>query len=285
MAKSFQLSNGARIPAIGLGTFRVKGEEAEKVVKYAIGKCQYELIDTAGIYRNEVAIGKALKKLGCRQSIFITSKLSPHFQGYEEALKAFQKSLEDLQIEQLDLYLIHWPGKSGQKVEHPNNRDARDGSWKALVELYDSGRVRAIGVSNYTVRHLEQMESNGMILPHVVQNEYHPLLAKDPVLEWCKSRGILFQSYSTLGEGNLVKNAEQYPKLTSLAQKYSVTISQLVLRWSLQKGVPVVPKSTNELHLQQNMDLYNFEISADDISAIDDLHSGHKFCWDSTNVY
>lgn len=285
MSQSFTLSNGVELPAIGLGTFRVKGDEAEKVVKYAIEKCNYKLIDTAGIYRNEVAIGNALKKLECRKDIFLTSKLSPHFQGYEEALKGYQKSIDDLQVSYLDLYLIHWPGKSGQKVENPSNKDAREGSWKALVELYNSGRVRAIGVSNYTVRHLEEMEKSGMTIPHVVQNEYHPLLAKDPVLEWCKSRGIVFQSYSTLGEGQLITNVEQYPTLTTLAQKYSVTVSQLILRWSIQKGVPVVPKSTKENHIQQNMDLYSFDIIAEDITMIDDLHSGHKFCWDSTNVY
>ncbi|KAG2187804.1 hypothetical protein INT44_005494 [Umbelopsis vinacea] len=285
MAHFFHTSNGVQIPAIGLGTFRIKGEQAENIIKYAIEQCQYKLIDTAGIYRNEVAIGKALTELSCRDDIFLTSKLSPHFQGYEEALKAYQKSLDDLQVSYLDLYLIHWPGKSGQKVENPNNKTARDGSWKTLVELYQSGKVRAIGVSNYTVRHLEEIESSGMMMPHVVQNEYHPLLAKDPVVTWCQSRGIVFQSYSTLGEGHLITNAEQYPALTALAQKYCTTISQLVLRWSIQHGVPVVPKSTNEDHIKQNLELYNFQISDGDMLTIDDLHSGHKFCWDSKDVY
>ncbi|CAO3683848.1 unnamed protein product [Umbelopsis ramanniana] len=285
MAHSFITSNEVRIPAVGLGTFRIKGEQAEKAIKYAIEHCQYKLIDTAGIYRNEVAIGNALKDLSCREDIFLTSKLSPHFQGYEEALKAYQKSLDDLQVSYLDLYLIHWPGKSGQKVDNPNNKSARDGSWKALVELYENGKVRAIGLSNYTVRHLEEIESSGMMLPHVVQNEYHPLLAKDPVIPWCQSRGIIFQSYSTLGEGHLISNAEHYPALPALAQKYSTTISQLVLRWSIQHGIPVVPKSTNEDHIRQNLELYNFQISDEDMLAIDDLHSGHKFCWDSKDVY
>jgi diketogulonate reductase-like aldo/keto reductase len=285
MAHFFQLSNGVQIPAVGLGTFRIRGEEAERVVKCAVEECGYKLIDTAGIYRNEAAIGKVLKELDCRQDIFLTSKLSPHHQGYKEALNAFQRSLNDLQVSYLDLYLIHWPGKSGQKVEDPNNKEAREASWKALVELYERGKIRAIGVSNYSIRHLEQHEDSKMPLPHVVQNEYHPLLAKDPVPEWCKSRGIVFQSYSTLGEGQLVKQVEQYPALKEMSEKYSVTTSQLLLRWSLQKGIPVVPKSTNGIHLKQNLDLYDFEIQADDVSSIDDLYSGHKFCWDSAKVY
>ncbi|CAM0136708.1 unnamed protein product [Umbelopsis sp. WA50703] len=283
--QSFQLSNEVLIPAVGLGTFRIRGDEVERVIKYAVEKCKYRLIDTAGIYRNEAAIGNVLKELGCRADIFLTSKLSPHHQGYEEAHKAFAKSLDDLQVSYVDLYLIHWPGKSGQKVENPDNERARAGSWKALVELYNNGKVRAIGVSNYTIRHLDQLEKSGTLLPHVVQNEYHPLLANDPVPQWCRSRGIIFQSYSTLGEGHLLNSPEEYPILTALSDKYTVSISQLLLRWSVQKGIPVVPKSTKEAHLEQNIDLYHFEIHHDDMLKIDQLHSGHKFCWDSANVY
>lgn len=283
--QSFQLSNGLLIPAIGLGTFRLRGDEVERVVKYAIEQCKYQLIDTAGIYRNEAAIGNVVNELGCRADIFLTSKLSPHHQGYEEAKTAFAKSLIDLKVSYLDLYLIHWPGKSGQKVENPNNESARAGSWKALEELYNNGKARAIGVSNYTVRHLEQLEKTATLLPHVVQNEYHPLLANDPVPEWCRSRGIIFQSYSTLGEGHLIKESEKYPILTRLSDKYKVSISQLLLRWSLQKGIPVVPKSTKEVHLEQNVDVYHFAIDHDDMLQIDQLHSGHKFCWNSVDVY
>lgn len=256
------LHNGVKMPWVGLGVFKVtEGEEVVQSVKAAI-KNGYISIDTAAIYKNEEGVGQAIKESGVpREELFITSKVWNSDQGYESTLAAFETSLNKLGLEYLDLYLIHWPGKNKYKD-----------TWKALEKLYKDGRVRAIGVSNFLVHHLEDLISTAEIKPMVNQVEFHPHLTQKELLAYCKKEGIQMEAWSPLKQGQLLNE----PVLEDLAHKYNKSVAQVILRWDLQHGVVTIPKSIKEHRIIENADLFDFELSAEDMEKIDGLNQDSR---------
>ncbi|PFP24674.1 aldo/keto reductase [Bacillus sp. AFS073361] len=256
------LHNGVKMPWVGLGVFKVnEGEEVVQSVKAAI-KNGYISIDTAAIYKNEEGVGQAIKESGVpREELFITSKVWNSDQGYESTLAAFETSLNKLGTEFLDLYLIHWPGKNKYKD-----------TWKALEKLYKDGRVRAIGVSNFLVHHLEDLISTAEIKPMVNQVEFHPHLTQKELLAYCKKEGIQMEAWSPLKQGQLLNE----PVLEDLAHKYNKSVAQVILRWDLQHGVVTIPKSIKEHRIIENADLFDFELSAEDMEKIDGLNQDSR---------
>lgn len=256
------LSNGVKMPWVGLGVFKVtEGEEVIQSVKAAI-KNGYISIDTAAIYGNEEGVGQAIKDSGVpREDLFITTKLWNSEQGYESTLKAFETSLNKLGLDYLDLYLIHWPGKDKYKE-----------TWKAFEKLYKEGRVRAIGVSNFQVHHLEDIISSAEIKPMVNQVEFHPHLTQKELLAYCKNEGIQLEAWSPLKQGKLLSE----PVLEDLAHKYNKSVAQVILRWDLQHGVVTIPKSIKEHRIIENADIFDFELSTEDMDKIDGLNQDSR---------
>ncbi|CAH3165584.1 unnamed protein product [Porites lobata] len=282
------LNNGVGIPNIGLGTFQMKSVAEDDVIYRTINsalQCGCRLIDTAAVYRNEADIGRALKELLpkyglSRQDVFITSKLSPRDHGFDSAEAACMKSLEALDCEYLDLYLIHWPGVQKLKREDPNNSELRKGSWLALEKLYKAGLLRSIGVSNYTVAHLEEMLQYATVVPAVLQVEFHPRLFQKGLLEYCQRKGIWLQAYTSLGQGKLLDEAQ----VRSIATTYNKSTAQVLLKWALQHNVGVIPKSVRPQHIKDNLSVNDFQLSAKDMAILNHMNTNTRFCWDPTAV-
>jgi len=256
------LHNGVKMPRFGLGVFKVEdGEEVVQSVKAAI-KNGYRSIDTAAIYENEEGVGRAIKESGVsREDLFITTKLWNSEQGYESTIRAFEQSLEKLELEYVDLYLIHWPGKDKYKE-----------TWKAFEKLYNDGRVRAIGVSNFHVHHLEDLISEAEIKPMVNQIEYHPHLTQEEVHEYCKKHEIQLEAWSPLKQGQLFDE----PLLKRLAEQYGKTVAQIILRWDWQNEVVTIPKSTKEERIIENASIFDFELSSEDMKKISSLNQDSR---------
>ena len=254
-----KLNNGVEIPYLGLGVFQVKdGDETANAVRWAI-EAGYRHIDTAAFYGNEKSVGLGIRKSGIeRRQLFVTTKLwkTELLQGTQ--MKAFEQSLKDLQMDYVDLYLIHWPvaGKSRE-------------TWKILEEIYKSGRARAIGVSNFMEHQLDKLLQDAKIVPAVDQVECHPHLSQQSLLTYCEKAGIAFEAWSPLGGtgGKLLDD----PVLKKIAGKYGKSVAQVILRWDLQRGMITIPKSIHQKWIIANADLYNFELSADDIKVINEL--------------
>ncbi|PLT28997.1 aldo/keto reductase [Peribacillus deserti] len=267
------LHNGVKMPWFGLGVWRVEeGEEVISSVKAAI-KNGYRSIDTAAVYKNEEGVGEAirqaLEETGLkREDLFITSKVWNSDQGYESTLEAYEASLKRLGLEYLDLYLIHWPVAGKYKD-----------TWKAIEKLYKDGRVRAIGVSNFHVHHLEDLLTVAEIKPMVNQVEYHPQLAQRELRTYCKDQGIQLEAWSPLMQGGLFENEV----LKQIAEKHNKTVAQVILRWDLQNEVVTIPKSIKEHRIIENADVFNFELSAEDIAAIDELNKNERVGADPDN--
>lgn len=263
------LHNGVKMPWFGLGVFKVKeGSEVVESVKAAI-KNGYKSIDTAAVYQNEEGVGQAIKEAGVpREELFITTKVWNADQGYESTLKAFETSMEKLGLEYLDLYLIHWPvaGKYND-------------TWKALEKLYKDGRVRAIGVSNFHIHHLKDLLENAEIKPMVNQVEYHPHLAQTELLEFCKAEGIQMEAWSPLKQGQLLSEAT----IVEIAEKHGKSPAQVILRWDLQNGVVTIPKSIKEHRIIENADVFNFELSAEDMDRLNSLNKNERVGPDPDN--
>lgn len=257
-----KLNNGVEMPWLGLGVFQSQeGKEVINAVRFAL-QLGYRSIDTASIYKNEVGTGKGIQESGIpREDIFLTSKVWNNEQGYHSTKEAFQKSLDKLQTDYLDLYLIHWP-KGEQSIE----------TWQALEELYDKGKIKAIGLSNFMVPHLEELLPQVKIKPMVNQVEFHPELIQPELLAYCKDHEIQLEAWSPLMQGKVV----DVPLLQELATKYGKTPAQITLRWELQKGVVVIPKSVKEDRIRSNAELFDFEISEEDIAKIDALDQGRR---------
>jgi diketogulonate reductase-like aldo/keto reductase len=256
------LHNGVKMPWVGLGVFKVtEGEEVVQSVKAAI-KNGYISIDTAAIYKNEEGVGQAIKESGVpREELFITTKLWNADQGYESTLEAFETSMNKLGLEYLDLYLIHWPGKDKYKE-----------TWRAFEKLYKEGRVRAIGVSNFLVHHLEDLMSTAEIKPMVNQVEFHPHLTQKELLAFCEKEGIQLEAWSPLKQGQLLNE----PVLEDIAHKYSKSVAQVILRWDLQHGVVTIPKSIKEHRIIENANIFDFELSVEDMEKIDGLNQDSR---------
>lgn len=251
------LNNGIKMPWFGLGVFRAEeGNEVENAVRVAL-EHGYRSIDTAAVYQNERGVGKAIKDSGIpREEIFLTSKVWNTDQGYNSTFKAFDESLEKLQTDYLDLYLIHWP-KGERSVE----------TWKAMEELYKKRRVRAIGVSNFLLHHLKEFLPHCNTKPAVNQVEFHPELIQPELYNFCKNNDIQQEAWSPIMKGR----AMTVPVLQALAAKYGKNPVQIVLRWDIQKGVVTIPKSVTPERIRSNSDIFDFELSEEDMAKIDRL--------------
>ena len=254
------LNNGVEIPQVGLGVFQTKeGADVERAVHSAL-EAGYRLIDTAAAYGNEAGVGKAIKASGLpREEIFITTKLWNANHAYDDALRAFDESLAKLDCGYVDLYLIHWPLPMEGKFTQ---------AWKALERLYASERVRAIGVSNFKPHHLEELLKGAETVPAVNQIELHPLFQQKATRAYCLEHGIVVESYSPLMRAG---EALEHPVITRLAQTYGKTPAQVILRWHVQSGFIVIPKSVKPERIRENLALFDFELSPNDMRAIEGM--------------
>ncbi|MDR1160343.1 MAG: aldo/keto reductase [Syntrophomonadaceae bacterium] len=258
----YQLNNGVQIPIVGFGTWQTPGGEvAVSSVKEAI-KAGYRHIDTAAFYGNEESVGQAIKESGIdRKDLFITTKLWNSDHGYEAALKACAASLERLQLDYLDLYLIHWPNpiRFRDQFEKVNAE-----TWKAMEKIYKDGKTKAIGISNYMPHHIEATLKNAETVPAVNQIRLYPGFIQEETVRYCKEKGILIQAYSPLGTGSMLEVKE----LRELTEKYHKTVAQICLRWSLQMGFLPLPKSVTPARIQENADIFDFELSEKDVQNL-----------------
>jgi len=267
------LHNGVKMPWFGLGVFKVEeGPELVNAVKAAIIN-GYRSIDTAAIYGNEEGVGQGiregLKEAGIsREDLFVTSKVWNSDLGYESTLEAYQTSLKKLGLEYLDLYLIHWP------VEGKYN-DA----WKALETIYNEGRVKAIGVSNFHIHHLKDLMKNAEIKPMIDQVEFHPHLTQKELQAFCREQGIQLEAWSPLAQGQLLDDET----LKEIAVKYSKSVAQVILRWDLQNGVVTIPKSTKEHRIIENSSIFDFSLSNEDMAKIDGMNQNRRVGPDPDN--
>lgn len=279
---SVTLNNGAIMPQIGLGVWQARnGNEVEAAVAAALS-AGYRLIDTASAYGNEEGVGRAIEQSGVnRADLFITTKLWNADQGYERTLAAFDTSLDRLGLDYIDLYLIHWPMPA---------HDTYVETWRALEKLYTDGRVRSIGVSNFTPDHLKKLLKTATVVPAVNQIELHPQFPQRKTREFCKSVGIAVESYSPLGGSKSALLT--HPLLLSLGEKYHKSTAQVVLRWHVQQGLIVIPKSIHPERIASNIDIFDFELSDEDMYSLATLATGKRigidpetanFAW-STNV-
>jgi diketogulonate reductase-like aldo/keto reductase len=254
------LNNGVEIPQVGLGVFQTpEGAEVEGAVRAALD-AGYRLIDTAAVYGNEVGVGRAIRASGLpREEVFITTKLWNAHHAYEDALRAFDESLERLDCGYIDLYLIHWPLPMEGRFTQ---------AWKALEKLYGDERVRAIGVSNFKPHHLENLLKAAETVPAVNQIELHPLFQQSETRAYCAERGIAVESYSPLMRGG---EALEHPVVARLARKYGKTPAQVILRWHVQIGCIVIPKSARPERIRENLDILDFELSTDEMRQIDGM--------------
>jgi diketogulonate reductase-like aldo/keto reductase len=259
------LNNGVTIPQVGLGVFQTKeGAEVERAVQAAL-EAGYRLIDTAAAYGNEVGVGKAVKASGLpREEVFITTKLWNANHAYEDALRAFDESLAKLDCGYIDLYLIHWPLPMEGKFTE---------AWKALEHIYADKRVRAIGVSNFKPHHLDEVLKGAQTVPAVNQIELHPFLQQQETRAYCAEHGIVVESYSPLMQAG---EALEHPVIAKLAQQYGKTPAQVILRWHVQSGFIVIPKSVKPERIRENLDLFDFELSEQDMRAIDGMDRGQR---------
>ncbi|MED4400391.1 aldo/keto reductase [Metabacillus fastidiosus] len=265
------LHNGVKMPWFGLGVYKVEdGQEVINSIKSAI-KAGYRSIDTAAIYKNEEGVGQAVKEAGIpREQLFITSKVWNSDQGYESTIAAFHESLKKLDLDYLDLYLIHWPVKETYKE-----------TWKAMETLYKEGKVKAIGVSNFHIHHLEDLMEEAEIIPMVNQVEYHPRLTQKELLSFCQNNNIQLEAWSPLARGRFFDD----PILIELSQKYEKTAAQIILRWDLQTGVVTIPKSVHEHRIIENANIFDFELSNEDIAKIDSLNQNERVGSDPDNFH
>ena len=268
IADTIMLNNGVSMPGLGLGVFKVgDGSPVASAVTSALN-LGYRSIDTAAVYGNEQGVGKALKESGIpRSEVCLTSKIWNADQGYASTFKAYEASLNRLQTDYLDLYLIHWP-VAGKFLD----------TWRALTELYHAGKVRAIGVSNFHINHLRELLDNSDVVPSVNQIELHPLLNQEKLRAFCQLNNITVEAWSPLMKGNL-----SLPTLVELAEKHHRTPAQIVLRWHIQHGVVVIPKSVHEYRIRENADLFGFSLSTDEMARIDALNEDRRFGPDPDN--
>ena len=267
------LYNGVKMPWLGIGVFKVEeGPELVNAVKFAI-KHGYRSIDTAAIYENEEGVGQAIREgldeTGIsREELFVTSKVWNSDLGYESTIAAYETSLKKLGLDYLDLYLIHWPVEGKYKE-----------AWRALETLYKEGKVKAIGVSNFQIHHLEDLMKDAEIKPMVNQVEYHPRLTQKEVQAFCQEHGIQLEAWSPLMQGQLLDN----PVLQEIAHTHNKTIAQVIIRWDLQNGVVTIPKSTKEHRIVENSAVFDFELTQEEMQRIDELNQNHRVGPDPDN--
>lgn len=256
------LNNTVKIPTLGLGVYQIpQGDETENAVLSAL-KAGYHLFDTAALYGNEQDVGNAIRKSGIkREDIFVTTKLHPATVFNIE--KKFEASLKKLDLEYIDLYLIHLPTFRKKNI------------WKFFEKIYKQGRIRAIGVSNFTIKDLKNLLESAEIVPAVNQVEFHPFLYQQKLLEYCQSKGITLEAHSPLTHGKRL----QAPIVQEIAKKYQRSPAQILIRWILQHGLVVIPKTTNENHMRENADVFHFELTAEDMTRLDTINENYHAAW------
>jgi diketogulonate reductase-like aldo/keto reductase len=265
------LRNGAKMPWLGFGVLHIAdGETVENAVRWAL-ETGYRHIDTAAIYGNEAGVGRAIKQSGVpRSDIFVTTKVWNRDQGYEQTLSAFEASLERLDMEYVDLYLVHWPVEGKYKE-----------TWQAVEMIYDSGRSRAIGVSNFLVHHLEILLSEARIAPMVDQVEFHPYLQQPDLQAFCREHQIQLEAWRPIMKGKV----NQVVELVELGHRYGKTPVQITLRWMIQRGVVAIPKSEQQARIQSNADIFDFELETEDLAVIDSLDRHERLGADPDNFH
>jgi len=271
IAAAATLRNGIKMPWLGLGVLRIaEGEDVEKAVHWAL-ETGYRHIDTATVYGNEAGVGQAIRHSGVpRDEIFVTTKVWNTDQGYDDTLTAFQASLDRLQMDYVDLYLVHWPVENKFKE-----------TWRALETIYDSGRARAIGVSNFLVHHLESLLEETRIVPMVDQVEFHPHLQQLPLQEFCRQHQIQLEAWRPLMKGRVL----QLPELVKIGEKYGKNPVQITLRWMIQRRVVTIPKSVHKHRIQSNVDIFDFQLEPEDMAVIDRLDRNERLGEDPDNFH
>lgn len=266
LTDTYQLNNGTGIPCVGFGTWQTpSGEVTVNSVKKAI-ESGYRHIDTAAAYKNEGSVGQAIKESGIdRGDLFITSKLWNTERGYEKTKAAFEQTLKELDTDYLDLYLIHWPANAKQ---FDNWEEINMETWKAMTELYQAGKIKAIGVSNFKTHHLEALVA-AEVKPMVNQIEYHIGHTQDDIVEFCQKHDILIEAWSPIGSGRLLEDGS----LKGIARKYDKSVAQLAIRYVLQNNVLPLPKSVTPERIEQNTQLFDFMISDEDMATLDALEN------------
>lgn len=264
-----KLNNGIEIPQLGLGVYLTKPSECVQACLDAF-EAGYRHIDTASMYGNEKEVGEAVRVSGLpRNEIFVTTKLWNDDHPFEKALKAFDRSLKKFGLDYIDLYLIHWPGT-----------DKRKEAWKALEKIYESGQCKAIGVSNYMIHHLEELFTYANVIPAVNQCEFHPFLYTKDLLEFCNKHNIAFEGYSPLAR----MRRKNDPVIKGLMQKYSKSHAQIMIKWSLQHNAITIPKSSKRDRIIENADVFDFEISDEDMKTLNELDESLHTSWNPMKV-
>lgn len=256
--KSYILNNGVEIPAIAFGTYKAADGKSADVIRTAI-RAGYRYFDTASFYGTEKYLAEAVRESGIpRRDFFIASKLWKDEMGYENVKGAFERTLGNLGTDYLDLYLIHWPRpEAGYKEWRQLDKE----TWKAMEELYEAGRVRAIGLSNFLPHHIENILEDCTVKPAVDQIEYHPGYSQEAAVSYCQERGILVQAWSPVGRRRVLEE----PLVKELAVKYGVSPAQICLKFAVQRGIVPLPKSSSEERMKENLELYSFDLEQDDI--------------------
>jgi methylglyoxal/glyoxal reductase len=267
---TIELHNGVKMPAFGLGVYKVEeGEQLEKTIHTALD-LGYRLIDTASFYQNEEGVGQAIRNSGIpREQLFITTKVWNSEQGYENTLKAFDDSMERLGLDYLDLYLVHWPVK-GKYLE----------TWRALEELYREGRVKAIGVSNFKIHHLKDLLSHAAEKPVINQVELHPLLSQVELRDFCQQNDIKVEAWSPLSRGRFLEE----PVLWKIAAQYGKTPAQIILRWHLENKIIPIPKSVTPSRLKENAEIFDFQLNQKELEEINGLNKDQRFGADPDHI-
>ncbi len=265
-----RLNNGVEMPMLGLGVFQAPpGRRTRDAVGYAL-EVGYRHFDTARIYGNEADVGEAFRASGLpMEGVFITTKVWNSDQGYGSTMKACEASLERLGLPNVDLYLIHWPVQG-----------LRGETWRALVDLQRKGKCRAVGVSNYTVAHLEELLQTSAVVPAVNQVEFSPFLYQRDLLEFCRRQGIQLEAYSPLTKGHRLR----HPTLVEVAARHGRTAAQILIRWALQLGLVAIPKAVKREHIRENAQVFDFSLSPADMQVLGGLHEGLRTSWDPTEA-
>ncbi len=262
--KKLNLNDGQKIPIVGFGTYKSTDQEGIEAVSTAISS-GYSLIDTAAIYGNEEAVGKGIKASGvAREDIFVTTKLWRESLGYESTKKEFEKSLKRLDLDYIDLYLIHWPANA---KNYANWQKTNADTWRAMEELQAEGKIKSIGVSNFFEEHLEALFETAKVIPAVNQIEFHPGYWQQELVSYCKKQNIALEAWSPLARGKVFENEV----LKAIAKNHNKSVSQVCLRWIIQHEVIVIPKSTNPERIQENIELFDFELTSAEMEKIDQL--------------
>lgn len=268
ITQTTELNNGIKMPWLGFGVFKTQeGAQVEQAIADAL-EAGYRSIDTAAIYGNEEGVGRAVAASGLkREELFITTKVWNSNQGFESTLKAFEESRRKLKLEVIDLYLVHWPVAGKYKD-----------TYRALEKLYKEGYVRAIGVSNFLIPHLDDLLGSCEVVPAVNQVEFQPYLTQPDLQSYCKDRGIQLEAWSPLLQGNL-----NVPLLQEIGQAHGKSAAQVILRWDLQNGVVTIPKSVTKSRIIENADIFDFELTTEEVEKINGLNAGRRFGSDPMN--